>query len=238
MDAAWSKNFECWGPTNTHIERQSIFCELCGCNKPLENHELWCPNEPDRIAKDDPNFWYGLGTGPGQFWYDEEADVCDNCDHDCDDDYEDELADWLDDGEDWRLRDRCLGIEEIDAPTGYFPGFPTAGVFTGIGGAPTRATTLPESATERKQYPVATGCLDYFPDAIAAIANLSYVGNEQHNPGKPLHWDRSKSGDEADTAMRHFLARGTRDKDGVRHTTKFAWRALALLQKEIEGEQS
>lgn len=102
---------------------------------------------------------------------------------------------------------------------------------------PTRATTLPKTAAERKQYPIATGFMDYFPDAIAAIANLSYVGNEQHNPGQPLHWARNKSADEADTCQRHFLERGTRDTDGVRHTVKFAWRALAILQKELEAEQ-
>ncbi len=107
----------------------------------------------------------------------------------------------------------------------------------GIGGAPTRATTLPEEAGARKTFPIASGVLDYFPDAIAAIANVSYQGNEQHNPGKPLHWDRSKSKDEADTMLRHFLQRGSLDKDGIRHTAKMAWRALALLQKEIEEEQ-
>jgi hypothetical protein len=107
----------------------------------------------------------------------------------------------------------------------------------GIGGAPTRVSTLPDDAASRKQYPIASGFMDYFPDAIAAIAHLSWVGNEQHNPGMPLHWDRSKSADEADTCQRHFLARGTRDKDGVRHTVKFAWRALALLQKELEQEK-
>jgi hypothetical protein len=37
--------------------------------------------------------------------------------------------------------------------------------------------------------------------------------------------------------MRHFLERGTRDADGQRHSAKFAWRALALLQIEIEQEQ-
>lgn len=79
--------------------------------------------------------------------------------------------------------------------------------------------------------------LDYFPDALVAVSNLSYVGNEQHNKGKPLHWDRSKAGDEADTLIRHFLQRGTVDVDGVRHSAKMAWRALALLQKEIEAEQ-
>jgi hypothetical protein len=107
----------------------------------------------------------------------------------------------------------------------------------GIGGAPTRASILPEGAKERKQYPVASGLLDYFPDALCAVANLSYVGNEQHNPGQPLNWARGKSSDEADTMMRHFLQRGSLDKDGIRHTAKMAWRALALLQKEIEQEK-
>lgn len=107
----------------------------------------------------------------------------------------------------------------------------------GIGGAPTRATTLPTEGAERKKYPVASGVMDYFPDALAAIANVSWRGNEQHNPGQPLHWDRSKSQDEADTLMRHFLQRGTLDTDGVRHSAKVAWRALAMLQKEIESER-
>lgn len=117
---------------------------------------------------------------------------------------------------------QVLGVKTLDTPKG-------------IGGAPTRATILPETATGRKTYPVATGCLDYFPDALAAISHLSWKGNEQHNPGQPLHWNRSKSGDEADTLMRHFLQRGTLDSDGVRHSVKVAWRALALLQKELEG---
>lgn len=107
----------------------------------------------------------------------------------------------------------------------------------GIGGAPTRATTLPSEPGSRKKFPVATGFLDYFPDAVCAVANLSFVGNEQHNPGQPLHWARGKSQDEADTMMRHFLQRGTLDTDGVRHSVKMAWRALALLQKELEAAQ-
>lgn len=97
---------------------------------------------------------------------------------------------------------------------------------------------LPTDAAERKKIPIATGCIDYFPDALAAVAELSRIGNEQHNPGKPLFWDRTKSTDEADTLMRHFLERGTRDSDGVRHSAKVAWRALALLQKEIEAERA
>ena len=97
---------------------------------------------------------------------------------------------------------------------------------------------FPSDAKARKAIPVATGCVDYFPDALAAVAELSRIGNDQHNPGQPLHWDRSKSTDEADSSMRHFVDRGTVDSDGVRHSAKVAWRALALLQKEIEKERT
>ena len=99
----------------------------------------------------------------------------------------------------------------------------------------TRNKTLPATAALRKQIPIASGFLDYFPDAVAAIAKLSWIGNHQHNPGKPLHWDRAKSGDEGDALMRHFLRRGELDSEGVPETVKVAWRALALLQKEIEA---
>jgi hypothetical protein len=97
-----------------------------------------------------------------------------------------------------------------------------------------RPPPLPTNAHARKAVPIATGVIDYFPDALAAVAACSKVGGEQHNPGKPLRWDRSKSGDESDALMRHFLERGTLDTDGIRHSAKVAWRALALLQKELE----
>ena len=95
---------------------------------------------------------------------------------------------------------------------------------------------MTEEAKKRKATPVYSGVLMYFPDAIRAIAECSFAGNEQHNPGTPLHWDRSKSGDEKDALVRHLLDAGSMDTDGVRHSTKVAWRALANLQKEIEAE--
>ncbi len=103
-----------------------------------------------------------------------------------------------------------------------------------MGEAKTRAS-LPVDAAERKDGPIASGVLDYFPDAIAEIAKVSKIGNDQHNPGSPLHWDRAKSQDEADALIRHFMERGSNDADGQRHSAKMAWRALALLQKEIEN---
>lgn len=95
---------------------------------------------------------------------------------------------------------------------------------------------LPNDAQARKNVPIYSGVLMYFPDAIAEVAILSRIGNEQHNPGKPLHWDRSKSGDELDALTRHLMEAGTLDTDGVRHSAKVAWRALANLQKEIERD--
>lgn len=96
---------------------------------------------------------------------------------------------------------------------------------------------LPAEAKERKSYPIGTGVLDYFPDALAEIARVSLQGNIQHSlTDGPLRWDRSKSTDEADALIRHFLERGTIDSDGMRHSAKMAWRALALLQKELESE--
>lgn len=90
----------------------------------------------------------------------------------------------------------------------------------------------------RKETPVFSGVLNYFPDAIREVSQCSFVGNEQHNPGKPLHWDRSKSGDEKDALTRHLLEAGTIDTDGIRHSAKVAWRALANLQKEIENDRT
>lgn len=95
---------------------------------------------------------------------------------------------------------------------------------------------LSDDARERKDTPVCTGVLDYFPAALAEVAKVSKAGNDQHNPGMPLHWARGKSSDHADCILRHLIDRGSLDKDGLRHTAKMAWRALALLQEEIEAE--
>ena len=92
------------------------------------------------------------------------------------------------------------------------------------------------SAEDRKKMPVYNGVLKYFPDAICEVSKCSQAGNDQHHSDKPLHWDRSKSGDELDALTRHLLEVGTTDTDGVKHSAKVAWRALANLQKELERE--
>jgi hypothetical protein len=86
---------------------------------------------------------------------------------------------------------------------------------------------FPEDSAERKTFPIYSGLLQYFPSALAAVANHSYKGNEKHNPGQPLHHDRAKSGDEPDALVRHLMEG---DLVGM------AWRALAMLQKKLEAD--
>lgn len=97
---------------------------------------------------------------------------------------------------------------------------------------------LPEDAKERKMLPIFTGVIKYFPDALLAVAEVSRIGNDQHNPGQPLHWSRGKSTDQLDCMLRHAMEHGTVDTDGGRHMAKAAWRALAELQLEIERDQA
>lgn len=99
--------------------------------------------------------------------------------------------------------------------------------------------TLPTDPQLRKAIPIYSGFIKYFPRTICAVAELSRIGNDQHNPGKPLHWDRSKSGDEKDALMRHLIDQtiegdNATDTDNVLHATKKAWRAMADLEKILE----
>lgn len=91
-----------------------------------------------------------------------------------------------------------------------------------------------DKAAARKGMPIARGVLDYFPTALLVLAEVSRVGNEQHNPGQPMHWAYSKSADHADALLRHLIDRRSEDTDGLPHVAKVAWRALALLQAYLE----
>jgi len=95
--------------------------------------------------------------------------------------------------------------------------------------------SLPTDAKTRKGIPIFSGFLAYFPHAIAAAAQLSRVGNDQHNPGQPLHWAKEKSSDEPDALLRHATDMAIdplhRDPDGVLAATKALWRAAANLER-------
>lgn len=96
------------------------------------------------------------------------------------------------------------------------------------------------TSQERKDAPVFSGFMKYFPDAIMEVARHSKQANEKHNPGSELHWDRAKSKDELDSEARHLIdvAKGDKyDEDGFRIKAAKAWRAMADLQKELESEK-
>ena len=85
---------------------------------------------------------------------------------------------------------------------------------------------LPEDSDERKKWPIYSGVLSPFPNAIAAIAHQSYFGNEKHcDESEPMHWEFDKSNDHHDCLMRHLL-----EEDYV----AVAWRALALLETKMQ----
>lgn len=96
-------------------------------------------------------------------------------------------------------------------------------------------------AEARKGAPIYSGVIKYFPDAILEVSRISKAGNDQHNPGEPLHWDKEKSTDESDALLRHITdhAKGqVFDTDSQRHLAKAAWRALAWLQRELDNEKN
>ena len=99
--------------------------------------------------------------------------------------------------------------------------------------------SLPSDSQARKRIPLATGCVDYFPDALIEVARLSWAGNEKHNPGEPLHWAREKSSDHRDCIMRHLIDAGPSGGgvDRIEHLAALAWRALAELQLACEAAE-
>lgn len=102
--------------------------------------------------------------------------------------------------------------------------------------------TLPIDSAERKNYPMLSGCLKYFPAALAGVANTSKLGNDKHNPGQPLHHARGKSMDHGDCIIRHLidvedlLAAQARGSDVsldqvLLEVNQLCWRALAYSQE-------
>jgi hypothetical protein len=140
---------------------------------------------------------------------------------------------WLTGGSEYLIldSDEALGrylIEDDDGDVEWVGEIHFTGEIVVKGGDDTSTTPniLPTDSAARKTYPVYSGFLKYFPDAMAMVSNHSYKGNQQHNPDSELHWDRSKSGDELDAMMRHII-------EGEWESV--AWRAMANLQKEIEA---
>jgi hypothetical protein len=98
---------------------------------------------------------------------------------------------------------------------------------------------LPTDSKLRKETPIYTGMLKYFPRTSAYVARISVLGNEKHNPGEPLHWAEGKSMDHPDCIVRHAIESGEFDPDdGALHDGKLAWRALANCETVLKAREA
>jgi hypothetical protein len=96
------------------------------------------------------------------------------------------------------------------------------------------------AAVDRKAEPVFSGVMAYFPLTMRAMSRLSKAGNDKHNPGEPLHWNRATSMDDADALARHLLDHaqdptGVDPDSGELHAVSTAWRACAVSEKALEA---
>lgn len=162
------------------------------------------------------------------------------------------LAEWL--GKDIWYEDHYQKVDEIRArlmipvspksavppnlvaPPVVFPPPDTAVI---IGRAePKEYPVFPEDSGERLGYPMFEGLLNYFPHACAEVARHSQLGNDQHNPGQPLHWAKEKSIGKGNQVVRHLMdgwysvRQGARDT-AIRHFAGMCWRALEMLERYI-----
>jgi len=99
--------------------------------------------------------------------------------------------------------------------------------------------SLTQDSNERKEIPIFSGFISYFPDAIAAVASHSFKSNEKHNPGEPLHWARDKSTDQLDALARHLTELGMLEANPeimgkIELLKAIVWRGMAELQLTIE----
>lgn len=92
------------------------------------------------------------------------------------------------------------------------------------------------TAAQRKDVPLYRGFVQYFPDAMCAVAELSMLASKQHGHTE-IHWDKNKSNDHLDCLLRHLVQADEYDTDGVLHATKVAWRAMAHLQIVLDRER-
>lgn len=110
----------------------------------------------------------------------------------------------------------------------------------------TQVLTLPTDSKTRKDYPLLSGCVKYFPAALAGAANISKLGNDKHNPGEKLHHARGKSMDHGDCIIRHLidtedllaaLGRGSdiKKEQILLEANQLVWRALAYSQQLHEN---
>jgi hypothetical protein len=96
---------------------------------------------------------------------------------------------------------------------------------------------MKKQTNKRKDFPLYTGLLKFFPDALMEVSRTSKVSNDTHVGGDVMVWSRDKSSDHLDALMRHlkdYACGEDLDSDGCYHLSKVIWRACAQLQMDLE----
>lgn len=89
--------------------------------------------------------------------------------------------------------------------------------------------------------PVYSGCLQLFPRALRAIAELSARGTKKH--GGPICFDRKSTDpdDYRESHSRHVIDGAIcpyNHEDDVEHDVQIAWNALAVLELSLRQQET
>lgn len=102
-----------------------------------------------------------------------------------------------------------------------------------------RTSKEPGAKLDLGKSPVYRGCIDYFPRALKAVAQVSEVGAKKYTW---KGWETVPDGINrySDALVRHLMSSENLDKDtGLLHSAQVAWNALAVLEltlRETEKE--
>lgn len=102
--------------------------------------------------------------------------------------------------------------------------------------------TLPDESKLRYHYPIASGCVAYFPAALAGVAKHSYIGGAKYNDGALVHL-RYISTQHFDCVQRHLfdlqdlLAARERGETHV-HTLVYDFEEKKEIMRELPIEEA
>ena len=99
---------------------------------------------------------------------------------------------------------------------------------------PVESTSFVNAADDvRKATPI-DAIFKFWPDAMVALAQHIWKGNEKYNPEHPkIGWIREKSSDHVGSMTRHLCydyVKATTKEAKIKVMSAIAWRALAELQ--------
>jgi hypothetical protein len=101
------------------------------------------------------------------------------------------------------------------------------------GGTVASASFVDASDDVRKATPI-DAIFKFWPDAMVALAQHIWNGNEKYNPEHPkIGWIREKSSDHVGSMTRHLCydyVKATTKRAKIKVMSAIAWRALAELQ--------